>query len=61
MRASRATTQPARSLRRRYAALLSVMDPKTLNLDPDPEFWPNLDPDPSSRVMFQLRIKLKII
>ena len=20
--------------------------PNTLNLDPDPEFWPNLDPDP---------------
>ena len=26
----------------------SVVDPKTLNLDPDPDpgFWPNLDPDP---------------
>ena len=23
----------------------SVVDPKTLNLDPDPGFWPNLDPD----------------
>ena len=22
------------------------MDPNTLNLDPDPGFWPNLDPDP---------------
>ena len=22
------------------------MDPNTLNLDPDPEYWPNLDPDP---------------
>ena len=21
------------------------MDPNTLNLDPDPGFWPNLDPD----------------
>ena len=21
------------------------MDPNTLNLDPNPEFWPNLDPD----------------
>ena len=21
------------------------MDPKTLNLDPDRRFWPNLDPD----------------
>ena len=26
--------------------LTSVVDPNTLNLDPDPEFWPNLDPDP---------------
>ena len=24
----------------------SVMDPITLNLDPDPGFWPNLDPVP---------------
>ena len=24
----------------------SVVDPNTLNLDPDPEFWSNLDPDP---------------
>ena len=24
----------------------SVMDPNTLNLDPDPGFMPNLDPDP---------------
>ena len=23
-----------------------VVDPNTLNLDPDPGFWPNLDPDP---------------
>ena len=22
------------------------MDPNTLNCDPDPGFWPNLDPDP---------------
>ena len=22
------------------------MDPNTLNLDPDPGFWPNLNPDP---------------
>ena len=22
------------------------MDPNTLNFDTDPEFWPNLDPDP---------------
>ena len=24
----------------------SVVDPNTFNLDPDPEFWPNLDPYP---------------
>ena len=24
----------------------SVVDPNTLNLDPDPGFCPNLDPDP---------------
>ena len=24
----------------------SVVDPNTLNLDPDPGFRPNLDPDP---------------
>ena len=23
-----------------------VVDPNTLNLDPDQGFWPNLDPDP---------------
>ena len=28
------------------------MDPNKLNSDPDPEFWPNLDPDP--RVIYQL-------
>ena len=26
--------------------VLSVVDPYTLSLDPDPEFWLNLDPDP---------------
>ena len=28
--------------------MTSVVDPNTLNLDPDPGFWPNLDsgPDP---------------
>ena len=24
----------------------SVVDPNSLNLDPDPEIWPNLDPEP---------------
>ena len=27
--------------------LLSVVDPNTLNLDPDLGFWPILDPDPN--------------
>ena len=27
-------------------AKISVVDPNTLNWDPDPEFWSNLDPDP---------------
>ena len=32
---------------RRYRYVtVSVVDPNTLKLDPDPEFWPNLDPDP---------------
>ena len=31
----------------------SVVDPNTLNLDPDPGFWPNLDPDPWLMVMHQ--------
>ena len=30
----------------RYTLAWSVVDPSTLNLDPDPEFWPNLDRDP---------------
>ena len=30
----------------------SVVDPNTLNLDPDPEFWPNLDPDPGLYYQF---------
>ena len=24
----------------------SVVDPNTVNLDPNPGFWPTLDPDP---------------
>ena len=34
------------------------MDPNTLNLDLDPEFWPNLDPDPGLCYKF-LKEKLK--
>ena len=26
--------------------VVTVVDPYTLKLDPDPGFWPNLDPDP---------------
>ena len=28
------------------SVLTSVVDPNTLNLDPDPGFWADLDPDP---------------
>ena len=31
----------------------SVVDPNTLNLDPDPGFWPNLDPDPDPELYYQ--------
>ena len=31
----------------------SVVDPNTLNLDPDPGFWPNLDPDPDPGLNYQ--------
>ena len=37
----------------------SVVDPHTLNLDPDPVFWPNLDPE--SRVMLSILTKNFII
>ena len=29
------------------------MDPNTLNLDTDPDFWPNLDPDFGLPVCYQ--------
>ena len=29
--------------------LCSVVDPNSLNFDPDPEFWPNLDSDPGEK------------
>ena len=35
-----------------------VEDPNTLNLDPDPEFWPNLDTDP---VLYVINFERKII
>ena len=40
--------------------LTSVVDLVTLNLDPDPGFWPSLDPDPRLYYQFE-RKKLKII
>ena len=33
----------------------SVVDPNTLNLDPDPGFWPNLYPDPKFKKKFPLK------
>ena len=36
----------------------SVVDPNTLHLDPDPEFWHNLNPDPGYVINFE---KKKII
>ena len=42
--------------------LISVVDPIALNLDPDPEFWHNLDSYPLSRVMLAiLKKKIPII
>ena len=43
-----------------HIILTSVVDPNTLNLDPDSEFWPNLDlgPDPENRVMLSILKKL---
>ena len=32
------------------------MEPDTLNLDPDPEFWPNLDPDQGYVINFETKI-----
>ena len=29
-----------------------LVDPNTLNLDPDAEFWPKMDPDPGLYVKF---------
>ena len=39
-------------------------DPNTLNLDPDPDFWPNLDQDPGPVLCHQfgnLEETLKIV
>ena len=39
----------------------SVVDPNTLNLDPDPGFWPNLDsgPDPVPGLYIQYTINFE--
>ena len=37
------------------------MDPNTLNLDPDPEFWPNLDPDQDPELCYQLNERKNIL
>ena len=37
--------------------LSSVVDPNTLNLDPDPKLWSNLDPDPGLPVCYQFQNK----
>ena len=31
--------------KQKHCFCASVVDPNTFNLDPDPGFWPNLDPD----------------
>ena len=43
--------------------LISVVDPNTLNLDPDPDkgFWPNLDPDPGPGLNYKFWRKIIII
>ena len=59
---------PERGLRRRDDSVAqsewifnSLVDPNTLNLDPDPEFWLNLDlgPDPDPGLYYQLKKKKK--
>ena len=37
----------------------SVVNPITLNLDPDPEFWAYLDLYPTSRMVMHLFLKYK--
>ena len=42
--------------------IFSDVDPKTLNLEPDPGFWPNLYQDPALYRYYQFwKTKLKII
>ena len=39
--------------------LTSVVDPNTLNIDPDPGFVPNLDPDPGLYYCIHFERKFK--
>ena len=45
----------------RFVIIFSnVVNPNTLNLDPDPEYWPNMDPDPVlCYYQFEKKIYLK--
>ena len=49
-----APTPPPADEDKRWVAIaeISVVDPNTLNLDPDPGFWLNLDPDPGLYYQF---------
>ena len=38
---------------------ISVVDPNTLNLDPYPGFWPNLDPDPDPDLGYTINFERK--
>ena len=40
-----------------------VLNPNTSNLDPDPSFWPDLDPDPCQglKLCFKLNNCFKIV
>ena len=48
--------------KQKHCFCASVVDPNTFNLDPDPGFWPNLDPDPDPGLYNQFwKKKFKII
>ena len=41
-------------------SVVTVVDPNTLNLDPDPGFWAYKDPDPGLRILPVSILKEKI-
>ena len=43
----------AKMLKNKKNLKASVVDPNTLNLDPDPRFWLNLDPIQGSTINFE--------